>query len=213
MTDRRAGRVPHVPSLAAVSSLVPVIRTAAGGLSVATPVSPRAFGHGASSVDCGLAAVGRAGNRDGRQPCLERRHCRSRYDQPDHRRLAALALLIAVKLLTSMLNRPATSPCQAPPAQRGHDELHRNGHRLTRDALAARLRETGHAVRNSRLTPLLQVLRSEATTPAQPIQPTKPPKQNRDDTRVGFAVMPPHNAPRQTAQHRASGNDRCRAAE
>jgi len=38
---------------------------------------------------------------------------------------------------------------------------YRDGHRLTRDALASRLRQDGHAVRNSRLTPLLHALRSE----------------------------------------------------
>lgn len=42
--------------------------------------------------------------------------------------------------------------------------LHRGGHRLTRDALAARLREDGHSVRNSRLTPLLQALRSDSAS-------------------------------------------------
>ena len=41
------------------------------------------------------------------------------------------------------------------------DELHRDGHSLTRDALAARLRADGYPVRNARLTPLLADLRTE----------------------------------------------------
>ncbi len=58
------------------------------------------------------------------------------------------------------------------PAARGAlDELHRDGRRLTRDALAAQLRDNGHPVRNSRLTPLLQALRSETATSA-PSRPT-----------------------------------------
>lgn len=44
------------------------------------------------------------------------------------------------------------------------DGLQRDGHRLTRDALAARLRENGYPVRNSRLTSLLQTLRSDTTS-------------------------------------------------
>lgn len=39
--------------------------------------------------------------------------------------------------------------------------MQREGLRLTRDALAARLRENGHPVGNSRLALLLQVLRDE----------------------------------------------------
>lgn len=52
-----------------------------------------------------------------------------------------------------------------PAARAARDSLHREGHRLTRDGLVARLRDNGHPVRNSRLTPLLQALRSESTTP------------------------------------------------
>lgn len=44
--------------------------------------------------------------------------------------------------------------------------IHRDGYGPTRGALAARLRENGYPVGNSRLTPLLQALRSEtAVTP------------------------------------------------
>lgn len=114
----------------------------------------------------------------------------------------ALALLIAVKLLTGMLNRPAvtvsrpsaaalsgrsTRNCQAvrpradrspdieprrtagtasggdllPAAQAARDDLHRAGQPLTRDALAARLRQAGHPLRNASVTPLLRELRHE----------------------------------------------------
>ena len=57
-----------------------------------------------------------------------------------------------------------------PAARAARDELHHGGQRLTRDALGARLRENGHPVRNSRLTPLLQTLRTETTTP-RPARP------------------------------------------
>ena len=51
-----------------------------------------------------------------------------------------------------------------PAARSARNELQRHGQRLTRDALGARLREKGHPVRNSRLTPLLEALRAETTT-------------------------------------------------
>lgn len=123
----------------------------------------------------------------------------------------AFALLIAVKLLSGMLHRPAASTSEPaipvpdsvadrsgscrgeerglptrtwttspsadsrlsatslragiadllPAARAAADSIRRDGHRLTRDALAARLREAGHPVGNSRLTPLLQLLRNE----------------------------------------------------
>ena len=50
-----------------------------------------------------------------------------------------------------------------PAARAARDSLHRDGHRLTRDALAARMRENGCPVRNARMTPLLQALRNEST--------------------------------------------------
>ncbi len=110
----------------------------------------------------------------------------------------ALALLIAVKLLSGLLDRHAATaasrpagescrqdtdgspaaapemvPCQDPgiasllPAARAaRDGLRREGRKLTRDGLAARLRQNGHPVRNSHLTPLLQALRSETATPS-----------------------------------------------
>jgi hypothetical protein len=43
------------------------------------------------------------------------------------------------------------------------DSLRRDGLRLTRDALAARLRQDGHRVGNARLTSLLRQLRSNPT--------------------------------------------------
>jgi len=46
-------------------------------------------------------------------------------------------------------------------ARAGRDELHRDGYPLTRDALATRLHQAGHPVRNARVTPVLQTLRSE----------------------------------------------------
>ena len=48
-----------------------------------------------------------------------------------------------------------------PAARAARDGLHRESRPLKRDALAARLRQTGYPVRNSCLTPLLQALRSE----------------------------------------------------
>jgi hypothetical protein len=59
---------------------------------------------------------------------------------------------------------PPGSAEMLPAARAARDALLRDGHRLTRDALAARLREAGHPIRNSRLTPLLQALRSETTS-------------------------------------------------
>jgi hypothetical protein len=53
-----------------------------------------------------------------------------------------------------------------PAARAARDGLHSDGHRLTRDALAARLLENGRPVRNSRLTLLLQALRNETTAPS-----------------------------------------------
>jgi hypothetical protein len=41
------------------------------------------------------------------------------------------------------------------------DDLRREGRPLTRDALAARLRDAGYPVRNARLTPLLAAMRAE----------------------------------------------------
>ncbi len=55
-------------------------------------------------------------------------------------------------------------------ARAARNSLDRDGHCLIRDAVAARLRENGYPVRNSRLTVLLQALRSESTTPG-PGQP------------------------------------------
>jgi Protein of unknown function (DUF2637) len=119
----------------------------------------------------------------------------------------ALALLLAVKLLSGILNRretpaaataatrqrsragqPTRRPTlsgEQPPhvgellsaARAARDGLHRDGLRMTRDALAARLRESGHPLRNSRLTPLLQALRNETTQPQRP-RPAKPHEQN-----------------------------------
>jgi len=53
-----------------------------------------------------------------------------------------------------------------PAARAARDELHLHGQPLTRDALAARLRQAGHQVRNARLTPILHALRSEPATTA-----------------------------------------------
>jgi Protein of unknown function (DUF2637) len=51
-----------------------------------------------------------------------------------------------------------------PAARAAWDDLQRSGHALTRDALAAGLRMHGHPIRNARLTPLMQFLRSEQLT-------------------------------------------------
>lgn len=45
---------------------------------------------------------------------------------------------------------------QLPAARLACDELHRDGHALTRDALAARLRRHRHTIRNASLTPPAQ---------------------------------------------------------
>jgi hypothetical protein len=50
-----------------------------------------------------------------------------------------------------------------PAALAARDGLHRDGSPLTRDALARRLRQNGHPIRNSRITPLLHALRTETT--------------------------------------------------
>jgi hypothetical protein len=59
---------------------------------------------------------------------------------------------------------PATWIVPSPTRSPHRDELHLDGQPLTRDTLATRLRQAGHPVRNARLTPLLQALRSEAAT-------------------------------------------------
>jgi hypothetical protein len=96
----------------------------------------------------------------------------------------AIALLIAVKLLSGILEyRPTqTAPGTASPgianvdgtvpgtadlitaARDARDALHQDGQPLTRNALAARLRAACHPVRYSRLTPLLQTLRTDPAT-------------------------------------------------
>lgn len=48
-----------------------------------------------------------------------------------------------------------------PTARAVRDGLYQEGRPLTRDALAARLRQDGHPIRSSRLTPLLHTLRHE----------------------------------------------------
>lgn len=52
-----------------------------------------------------------------------------------------------------------------PAARAARDGLYRDGRRLTRDALGARLRDSGCPVGNARLTLLLNALRSESATP------------------------------------------------
>jgi hypothetical protein len=54
-----------------------------------------------------------------------------------------------------------------PAALAARDGLHRDGSPLTRDALARRLRQNGHPIRNSRITPLLHTLRTETTATSQ----------------------------------------------
>jgi hypothetical protein len=64
------------------------------------------------------------------------------------------------------------------------DQLHRDGRRLTRDALATGLRAAGHPVRNARLTQLLAALRAEPTptTLAAGITPCSDPVVSRTVT-------------------------------
>jgi hypothetical protein len=74
----------------------------------------------------------------------------------------------AVRIRNPAVGVPSGAPLITdlmPAARAARTSLHRDGHRLTRDTLAARLREDGYPVRNSRLTPLLQALRSESLTP------------------------------------------------
>jgi hypothetical protein len=62
-----------------------------------------------------------------------------------------------------------------PAARAARDELQRDGCALTRDALAASLRQHGHRVRNARLTPLLQHLKDECSQDQPvPIPDTRP---------------------------------------
>jgi len=62
-------------------------------------------------------------------------------------------------------------------ARAARDALSRDGQPLTRDALAARMRQAGHPVRYSRLTPLLQTLRTDPAThnPVTPHPRPRPP--------------------------------------
>jgi len=55
-----------------------------------------------------------------------------------------------------------------PAAQAARDGLHRNGRSLTRDALGACLRQEGHQIRNSSLSALLNLLKSEGIAASQP---------------------------------------------
>lgn len=52
-----------------------------------------------------------------------------------------------------------------PAARAAWNDLHRHGHRLTRDTLAAQLPQNGYPVGNSRLTLILQALRTETAIP------------------------------------------------
>ena len=63
---------------------------------------------------------------------------------------------------TAAARRQSTSLEHAARAVR--DDLRRDGHPLTRDALAARLRAAGHPVRNATLTAILATLRAEPTS-------------------------------------------------
>lgn len=86
----------------------------------------------------------------------------------------AFALLIAVKLLSGIFDHEGSgrppAATQASPAvpladlvaagRTARDDLERAGRPITRDNLAARLRASGYAVSNARLTRLLQALRS-----------------------------------------------------
>jgi len=63
---------------------------------------------------------------------------------------------------TSVTGTTADIAAILPAARAAWDELHLHGQPLTRDALATRLRQAGHQIRNARLTALLQTLRSEA---------------------------------------------------
>jgi hypothetical protein len=56
-----------------------------------------------------------------------------------------------------------------PAAREARDELAREGHTVSRDALARRLRENGHAIRNNRVSELLHVLKKDPEPSTQPI--------------------------------------------
>ncbi|MGY3516514.1 DUF2637 domain-containing protein [Micromonospora sp. PTRAS2] len=57
-----------------------------------------------------------------------------------------------------------------PAARTARDELTREGHTVSRDALARRLRQNGHSIRNSAVSQLLATLRQET----QPVNGTRP---------------------------------------
>ncbi|MEU1813495.1 DUF2637 domain-containing protein [Micromonospora aurantiaca (nom. illeg.)] len=57
-----------------------------------------------------------------------------------------------------------------PAALAARDELTREGHTVSRDALARRLRQNGHSIRNSAVSQLLATLRQET----QPVNGTRP---------------------------------------
>lgn len=57
-----------------------------------------------------------------------------------------------------------------PAARAARDELTREGHTVSRDALARRLRQNGHSIRNSAVSQLLATLRQET----QPVNGTRP---------------------------------------
>lgn len=60
-----------------------------------------------------------------------------------------------------------------PAARAARDELAREGHTVSRDALAHRLRRNGHSIRNNRVSELLAALRQEARS-ANGSRPTTP---------------------------------------
>jgi hypothetical protein len=52
-----------------------------------------------------------------------------------------------------------------PAARAARDDLVREGRGVSRDALAARLRQNGHAIRNTRVSELIALLKAESTSP------------------------------------------------
>ena len=89
-----------------------------------------------------------------------------------------------------------------PAARAAHDELRSSGQPLTRDALAASLRQAGHKKCNARLTALLRALRNEAPLRAPNTKSRHPPNAQPTLSCATNGHSVPASEPQNTAQFR-----------
>jgi hypothetical protein len=130
-----------------------------------------------AAVPSTAGVPGQRGSRDQDRPrpvpAATARGRTARMSQPSPARPASTGTGTGTARPRAATSRPRPVPAATadvaailPAARVARDELRQHGQPLTRDALAASLRQAGHQVRNARLTPILHALRSEpATTP------------------------------------------------